>query len=158
MAIALFRHLSCDWAERQSILVSKGNEDNSNYAHAYNKGIRDLPDCYVLGRKLHCDISNCKKKLFKIHEIFKSIPSVGKDKIIDSLRVELADVSCKYGIWDFTDDLLINILTTLGPLDLVRASATCHHLRSLTARIILCMKLKKGLKSLLNSKSQINGS
>ena len=37
----------------------------------------NLSDCHVLRCKLHCNaLDPSKKKLFKLHEIFKSLPTV----------------------------------------------------------------------------------
>lgn len=138
---ALFRHLSCDWEERSSMLVN--HEEYYKYNDGDNRSLWNLSDCHVLGCKLHCNaLDPSKKKLFELHEIFKSLPSVAMKGQPDSSRVKPSDASCQSGIWEVSDDVLINILTALAPMDLVRVSATCHHLRSLAASIMPCMKLK----------------
>ncbi|CBI40154.3 unnamed protein product, partial [Vitis vinifera] len=138
---ALFRHLSCDWEERSSVLVN--HEEYYKYNDGDNRSLWNLSDCHVLGCKLHCNaLDPSKKKLFELHEIFKSLPSVAMKGQPDSSRVKPSDASCQSGIWEVSDDVLINILTALAPMDLVRVSATCHHLRSLAASIMPCMKLK----------------
>lgn len=57
-------------------------------------------------------------------------------------RILPKDSSNEPGIWALSDDILINILTSLCPIDLVKVSLTCHHLRYLAASIMPCMKLK----------------
>nr|GMC82284.1 F-box protein At3g54460 isoform X1 [Ipomoea batatas] len=135
-AAALFRHVSCDWKARGSILeyAKLGDED---YCSIWN-----LSDCHALGCKHHCSAPDpSKKKLFELHEIFKSLPSIVKKVDLDTSRINAADPS-RPGISLVADDILVNILSSLDPIDLVRVSATCHHLRHLTASIMPCMKLK----------------
>lgn len=135
-AAALFRHLSCHWQARSSML-ELGKTDRE-----HNDSIWNLSNCHVLGCKQHCNAPDTsKKKLFELHDIFMSLPSVSSKGDHDSSRVNPVD-SCRSGLWVVSDDVLINILTTLGPLDLLRVSATCHHLRFLAASIMPCMKLK----------------
>ncbi|XP_060185950.1 F-box protein At3g54460 isoform X1 [Lycium barbarum] len=135
-AAALFRHVSCDWEARSSMLQSAKLGVEKDFS------IWNLSDCHVVGCKLHCSAPDpSKKKLFELHEIFKSLPSVSKRGNPDFLRVNPLDTS-KSGIWVITDDILINILSSLSPVDLLRVSATCRHLRSLAASIMPCMKLK----------------
>ena len=106
-------------------------------------GMWNLSDCHVLGCKLHYNVTDpLKKKLFELHEIFKGLPSVATVGYTDSSRIQPADNSCRSGIWDLSDDILIKILAPLGPTELVRAAASCHHLRFLAALIMPCMKLK----------------
>ncbi|KAF8369646.1 hypothetical protein HHK36_019629 [Tetracentron sinense] len=140
-AAALFRHLSCDWEERKLMLDGDGNY--CKYTYGDNKSIWNHSDCHVLGCKLHCNVpGSSKKKLFELHEIFKSLPGVAKEGKSYSTRIKPADVSLKSGIWVVSDDVLMNVLTALGPIDLVRVSTTCRHLRSLAVSIMPCMKLK----------------
>ncbi|GAV80317.1 SNF2_N domain-containing protein/Helicase_C domain-containing protein/zf-CW domain-containing protein [Cephalotus follicularis] len=135
IAAALFRHLSCDWEERSSMLV-----DNRKYD---NERIWNVSDCHVIGCKLGCGVpDSSRKRLFELHEIFKSLPSVTNTGDLYVSRVEPADDSNSSGIWDVPDDVLIKILTALGPVDLVRVAASCRHLRSLAASVMPCMKLK----------------
>ncbi|KAK1370510.1 Chromatin remodeling complex subunit [Heracleum sosnowskyi] len=82
------------------------------------------------------------KNLFELHDIFMSLPSVSMKGDINLSRVYPADDTYESGIWDVSDDVLINIFATLGPIELLRVSATCRHLRSLAASIMPCMKLK----------------
>ncbi|KAJ4847219.1 hypothetical protein Tsubulata_008468 [Turnera subulata] len=139
IAASLFRHLSCDWGKR-SAMLDRGGE----YWQEDANSIWNLPDCHVLGCHLHASRvpHSSRKKRFELHHIFSTLPSVtGKDKFFTS-RVIPAHHPPGTGMWDITDDILINILSALGPTDLVRVAATCHHLRSLAASIMPCMKLK----------------
>lgn len=103
----------------------------------------DLSDCHVLRCKLHYNITDSsKKRLFELHEIFKSIPSVTDKGNPDSSRIQPVDDSCTSGIWEVSDDILMNILATLGPMELLSVAATCLHLRRLAVSIMPCMKLK----------------
>ncbi|KAM5551719.1 F-box protein [Rosa sericea] len=134
IAGALFRHLSSDWGERSAMLADKVGG---------GRNIWNLSDCHVFGCKLHHNFTDSsKKKLFELHEIFKSLPSVAETGNHNSSRIQPVDDSCKAGIWDISDDILLNILATLNPTDLVRVSATCCHLRTLAVSIMPCMKLK----------------
>ncbi|KAJ7982316.1 F-box protein [Quillaja saponaria] len=140
VAGALFGHLSCDWSKRSSMLSSAVYCENTFGA---KKSIWNLSACHVLGCKLHANVSDpSKKRFFELHEIFKSLPGVGKQEKCNSSRIEPMDGSCKCGIWEMSDDILINILATFGPKDLVRVAATCRHLRSLAVSIMPCLKLK----------------
>ncbi|GER28534.1 SNF2 domain-containing family protein [Striga asiatica] len=135
-AVALFKHLSCDWEARSLMLTSQSVDSGA---------IWNVPDCHVLGCMLHCSApDNLKKrKLFEIQEIFESLPCVIKKVDCDGgTGVKPAELSDESGIWVLSDDLLINILNTLSPVDLVKISLTCHHLRYLAASIMPCMKLK----------------
>ncbi|WCJ39080.1 SNF2 domain-containing protein / helicase domain-containing protein / F-box family protein [Euphorbia peplus] len=137
VAGALFRHLSCDW-EKRSLLLIDGNN-----AQGGNSTVWNPSDCHVIGCHLHCNVSDSSSKgRFELHEIFKGLPSVTNKEKLYSSRIKPDCESHAAGIWDVADDLLINILAVLGPMDLVRVAATCHHLRSLTASIMPCMKLK----------------
>lgn len=108
-----------------------------------NNGVWNLSDCHVMGCKVHCCLPKAsRRKLFDLHEIFKSLPSVTKKGNLHFSKISPAEVSCESGIWLVPDDILISILTTLCPIDLVRVASTCHHLRSLAAPIMPCMKLK----------------
>ncbi|CAH9113778.1 unnamed protein product [Cuscuta epithymum] len=134
-AAALFRHVSCDWKARSSILnfTKLGDEDSS---------IWNLFDCNVLRCEHHCSAPDpSRKKIFELHEIFKSLPSIVKKVDPIYSRINASNPS-RPGIWLVSDDLLVNILCSLNPIDLVRVSATCRHLRFLTEAIMPCMKLK----------------
>ncbi|KAI3445132.1 hypothetical protein Pfo_001797 [Paulownia fortunei] len=137
-AAALFKHLSCDW-EARSMMLKSVKLDSDDYYSIWN-----VTDCHVLGCRRHCSAPDSpkKKKLFELQEIFESLPCVTKKVDCDGSRVKPADSSCESGIWVLPDDILINILTTLSPIDLVKISLTCHHLRYLAASIMPCMKLK----------------
>lgn len=105
--------------------------------------IWSVSDCHVLGCKLHCNgVDPSNKRLFELHDIFKSLPSLTNEGMAHSSRLQPADGTHTSGIWDVADDILVNILAALGPVDLTRVAATCHHLRSLAALIMPCMKLK----------------
>ncbi|XP_047319824.1 F-box protein At3g54460 [Impatiens glandulifera] len=140
VAAALFRHLSCDWGERSELLSStSGNSPTADHNH--HKGIWNISDCHVFRCKMNCSAPDpSKRKLFELNEIFKSIPSIGRGNS-ECSRIN-PSVPCTSGIWNLTDDILINILSTLDPIDLVRVASTCHHLKSLAAPIMPCMKLK----------------
>ncbi|KAL6981082.1 hypothetical protein U1Q18_022713 [Sarracenia purpurea var. burkii] len=140
-AAALFRHLSCDWQKRSSMLVSSGKVSKCDNEDI--KGIWNLSDCHVLGCKLHCSVpDSSRRKLFELHEIFKNLPGVAKKTNHGSSRVNPADAFYGSGIWEVSDDVLIKILSVLGPIDLVRVAATCRHLRLLAVSVMPCMKLK----------------
>ncbi|KAK8676092.1 hypothetical protein V6N13_034146 [Hibiscus sabdariffa] len=141
VAGSLFRHLRCDWKER-NLMLTNGTEIGQ-YVHGNVRSIWSVFDCHVLGCKLHCnDIDPLKKRLFELHDIFKSLPSVTNKGMTYSSRIQPSDDCQNSGIWDATDDILMNILAALGPRDLTRVAATCRHLRSLAALIMPCMKLK----------------
>ncbi|KAF5742450.1 hypothetical protein HS088_TW09G00498 [Tripterygium wilfordii] len=140
IAGAFFRHLRCDWKERSMSLV--GGE-YLREAHEDRKSIWNVSDCHVLECKLHCDAQDSSKKgLFELNEIFKSLPSVGNKENPESCRLIAADVCCGSGIWDIAGDILVNILSLLRPLDLIRVAGTCRYMRLLAASIMPCMKLK----------------
>ncbi|GFY92281.1 SNF2 domain-containing protein [Actinidia rufa] len=132
---------SCDWQKRSSMLVSDGNVCSSDKKDI--NSIWNLSDCHVLGCKLHCNVPDTsRRKLFELHEIFKSLPRVEYKGNVHSSRVIPAVAFCGSGIWDVTDDVLIKILNALGPIDLVRVAATCCHLKSLAVSVMPYMKLK----------------
>ncbi|GFQ04949.1 F-box protein at3g54460 [Phtheirospermum japonicum] len=137
-ATALFKHLSCDW-EARSLMLTSVKVDCSDYRNVWN-----VTDCHVLGCTWHCSVpdSSKKKKLFELQEIFESLPCVTSKVDCDGPGVKPAEPSCESGIWVLSDDVLINILATLSPVDLVKISLTCHHLRYLAASIMPCMNLK----------------
>lgn len=123
-AASVFRHLSCDWRERASILKD-----------GYPKDTIEL--------KLHSDISDSsKKKEFELHEIFKSLPSLSGDIKTVSSRMFPEGPASASGIFDLSDDIVEKILSALRPIDIVRVSATCRHLRLLSVSIMPCIKLK----------------
>lgn len=109
-----------------------------------HSSIWNLSDCHVFGCKLHHNFTgSSKKRLFELHEIFKSLPSVTMNgRPANSSRIQSHDDSYRSGIWDISDDILLSILAALSPIDLVRVSATCRHLRLLAVSIMPCMKLK----------------
>ncbi|XP_009361966.2 F-box protein At3g54460 isoform X1 [Pyrus x bretschneideri] len=140
IAGALFRHLSSDWGERSAMLNSGDYLENTLEA---NRSMWNLSDCHVFVCKLHHNfMDTSKKRLFELHEIFKSLPSVAKTGKAGSSRIQSCDDSCRSGICEISDDILLNILAALNPTDLVRVSATCCHLRLLAVSIMPCMKLK----------------
>lgn len=131
---------SCDWAERSAIL--SGGEYHMS-AHGDGRSMWNVPDCHVLGCKQHSmAMGSSKKKLFDLHEIFKSLPGIARRGTVNASRVNPADNTIESGICELSDDILINILIALGPVDLIRMAATCRHLRSLAVSIMPCMKLK----------------
>ncbi|KAF3434278.1 hypothetical protein FNV43_RR25381 [Rhamnella rubrinervis] len=140
VAGALFGHLSCDWRERSLMLAS---EDYCKNILGANRALWDLSDCHVLRCKLHHNVTDSsKRRLFELHEIFKSIPSVTNKGKPNSSRIQPVDGSSTSGIWEVSDDILINILATLSPMELIRVAATCRHLRLLAVSIMPCTKLK----------------
>lgn len=138
-AAAVFRHLSCDWGRRKLIL--DGSQEPYENLYEDGRNIWNIGVCHVLGCEQHLNDSS-KGKLFELHEVFKCLPSlVNKEKpIFSSIMPNSSDSTI--GIWDLSDDILANILAALCPLDLVRVSATCRHLRFLSASIMPCVKLK----------------
>ncbi|KAJ4969788.1 hypothetical protein NE237_002887 [Protea cynaroides] len=140
-AAALFRHLSCDWEQRNLIL--HGDRNQFVFSQKDGEVIWNDSDCHVLGCKLHQNVTGpSKKKLFELHEIFRSLPGVSRDGKVYSTRIKPADDSLSSGICEISDDVLTRILIVLCPMDLVRVAATCRHLRSLALSIMPCMKLK----------------
>ncbi|XP_043692263.1 F-box protein At3g54460-like [Telopea speciosissima] len=140
-AAALFRHMSCDWELRNSMLHDDRNQ--FIYSQKDDEVIWNDSDCHVLGCKLHQNaIGSSKKKLFELHEIFRSLPGVSKEGKVYSTRIKPADDCLSSGICEVSDDVLTRILIALGPMDLVRVAASCRHLRSLALSIMPCMKLK----------------
>ncbi|XP_012567307.1 F-box protein At3g54460 [Cicer arietinum] len=139
VAGAVFRHLSCDWDERSSML---SDPDYCRKIHGENKSIWNLSGCHVLGCKLHSPVSgSSKERLFELHEIFKTVPCVGKKQKFIISKIIPMDNTCRSGIWEISDDILTKILASLGPVDLTSVSATCRHLRSLAASVMPCTKL-----------------
>ncbi|KAA0034755.1 hypothetical protein IC582_022678 [Cucumis melo] len=140
VAAALFKHLSCEWQERSSILVGK---DHSQDVHMVGKSVSNVAECHVHNCKLHNSSGGSpNRRLFELHEIFRSLPSILKSSKPEYTRMQPEDDYAQSGIWDISDDILFNILKALRPLDLVRVASTCRHLRSLAALIMPCMKLK----------------
>ncbi|KAG2372532.1 F-box protein [Vigna angularis] len=139
VAAAIFRHLSCDWDERSSML---SYPDYCRKTHGANESNWNLSDCHVLCCKLHPHVSSSSRKsLFELHELFKTLPGVGKQRMFNSSKIIPMDHSCRWGIWELSDDILTKILSSLDPMDLTRVSETCHHLRSLAASVMPCTKL-----------------
>lgn len=136
-AAALIKHLSCDWEARRLMHASCGSELEDNSA------IWDLFDCHVLGCSKKCHVPDAsQRKTFELPEIFNSLPSLTIRETPVYSKICQADASTGSGIWLVPDDIMLNILVSLRPIDLVRIAATCHHLRSLAAPIMPCMKLK----------------
>ncbi|XP_074572735.1 F-box protein At3g54460 [Curcuma longa] len=141
LAACLFKHASYNWEARNSLIAVSCNVDNDCTLN--DQSIWNCYDCGILGCKMHCTLSDSdNSNLFDLHEIFKSLPSIGKERKIQSGRIIPNDKFASPGIWDITDDVLTNVLNKLGPKDLVVVAATCHHLRSLATPIIPSMKLK----------------
>ncbi|RWW50696.1 hypothetical protein BHE74_00043023 [Ensete ventricosum] len=132
---------SCNWEVRISLLTFDCKV--KDYCKLDAESIWNYSDCHVLGCKMHCTLSvSDNKNLFDLHEMFKSLPSIGKEQKIYSTRIRPDGEFVSPGIWDIADDVLTNVLNQLGPKDLVNVAATCHHLRSLARPIMPCMKLK----------------
>ncbi|KAI4370465.1 hypothetical protein MLD38_018818 [Melastoma candidum] len=142
VAAAVLQHLRCDWEERRAVLASREYYKVA-CVHGQVKGTWIIPDCHVLGCKLHSALPNAsKKKLFDLHEIFNTLPGVGRTEIVDSSRLQPADGSRSSPFCDMSDDILTSILSYLGPSDLSSVAATCRHFRFLAAMIMPCMNLK----------------
>ncbi|CAL9208234.1 unnamed protein product [Musa hybrid cultivar] len=141
LAASLFKHASCNWEVRISLLTFDWKA--KDYCKLDDESIWNYSDCHVLGCKMRCTLSGSdNKNLFDLHEMFKSLPSIGKEKKIYSTRIRPDGEFVSPGIWDISDDVLTNVLNQLGPKDLVNVAATCHHLRSLASPIMPCTKLK----------------
>uniref|UniRef100_A0ACD5XGY1 Uncharacterized protein n=1 Tax=Avena sativa TaxID=4498 RepID=A0ACD5XGY1_AVESA len=142
-AAAVFKHLSCNWDARNALVAFDwSSHDNT---HCDDKYIWSCTDCHVLGCEVHqISSTSSNDKSFDLHEIFKVLPSVRVEKGMQITRV-IADVVLdnvlEMGIWDLPDDLLHKVLIRLKPRDLIRVAASCHHLRTLAASIMPCMKL-----------------
>lgn len=107
------------------------------------KAIWDLSDCHVFDCKLQCNAPDSPgRRLFKLHEIFQSLPSPGNNGVFDSSRVLPSTDACATGIWDLPDDVLTSILMKLNPKDLVSIAGACRLFRSLAFLIVPCMNLK----------------
>ncbi|XP_023758632.1 F-box protein At3g54460 [Lactuca sativa] len=136
-AAALFRHLSCDWETRHTILDYKKLDPN------IDTQIWNISDCHVLGCNQHCNSPDTSRnKLFELHEIFKTLPSVSTKGDFVNSKINPADDFPPSGFHLLPDDVMINILTSLSPLELLKISATCRHLRLLSQTIMPSMKLK----------------
>ncbi|WOK99090.1 F-box protein [Canna indica] len=141
LAACLFKHASCNWQVRNSLLAFDRKANNGCNWH--DDSIWNCADCHILDCKMHCTLSGSdNRNRFDIHGLFKSLPSIGKEKKIYSTRISPDNEFRSPGIWDISDDVLTNVLNQLGPKDLISVAATCRHLRSLAVPIMPCMKLK----------------
>ncbi|RLN23936.1 F-box protein [Panicum miliaceum] len=140
-AAALFKHVSCNWDARKALLAFDWTSREG--PHCDDRFIWSCTDCHVLGCEDHqiASISN-NEKSFDLHEIFKTLPGVRMDKGMQTTRIIPDAEALGLGIWSVPDDVLHKVLFLLKPRDLIRVAATCHHLRSLAASIMPCMKLK----------------
>ncbi|RLM62002.1 F-box protein [Panicum miliaceum] len=140
-AAALFKHVSCNWDARKAFLAFDWTSREG--PHCDDRCIWSCTDCHVLGCEDHqiASISN-NEKSFDLHEIFKTLPGVRMEKGMQTTRVIPDAEALGLGIWSVPDDVLHKVLFLLKPRDLIRVAATCHHLRSLAASIMPCMKLK----------------
>ncbi|KAG2603342.1 hypothetical protein PVAP13_5KG764400 [Panicum virgatum] len=140
-AAALFKHVSCNWDARKDLLAFDWTSCDG--PHCDDSCIWRCSDCHVLGCEDHqiTSLSN-NEKSFDLHEIFNTLPGVRMDKGLQTTRI-IPDAEARgLGIWSVPDDVLHKVLFLLKPRDLIRVAATCHHLRSLAASIMPCMKLK----------------
>lgn len=135
---------SCDWEMRTnmlSILKDEGNSHNED-----DQCIWYNSDCHVLGCSLHSRASSesdsTKKKLFDIHEIFKSLPTAKKEETVHYTSIIPDNATDNTGIWSISDDVMTTILAKLSLRSLSCVSSTCKHLRSLALPVMPCMKLK----------------
>ncbi|XP_066307949.1 F-box protein At3g54460-like isoform X2 [Miscanthus floridulus] len=138
---AVFKHVSCNWDARKALLdFDWTSHDNT---HCDDQSIWSCTDCHVFGCEGHkiSSISN-KEKSFDLHEIFKTLPGVRMEKNMQVARIIPDAGALELGIWSVPDDVLHKVLTLLKPRDLIRVAATCHHLRTLAASVMPCMKLK----------------
>ncbi|KAL0910993.1 hypothetical protein M5K25_019093 [Dendrobium thyrsiflorum] len=140
VAASLFKHMSCDWEARSPLLAS--NHNNQDYPDADDEGIWSISKCHVLGCEIHNASTSGGNRLFDLHEIFKCLPSAGRDDGAFHSRIEPENTTASPGIWDLADDVLYKVLSLLRPIDVVRIATTCHHLRCLASSITPCMKLK----------------
>uniref|UniRef100_A0ACD5WMQ2 Uncharacterized protein n=1 Tax=Avena sativa TaxID=4498 RepID=A0ACD5WMQ2_AVESA len=143
-AAAVFKHLSSNWDARNALVAFDwSSRDN---AHCDDRYIWSCTDCHVFGCEVHqMSSTSSNDKSFDLHEIFKVLPSVRAEKGMQITRVipdVVLDNVLEVGIWDIPDDLLHKVLIRLKPRDLIRVAASCHHLRTLAASIMPCMKLK----------------
>ncbi|XP_062208099.1 F-box protein At3g54460-like [Phragmites australis] len=140
-AAAVFKHVSCNWDARNAFLAFDWNSHDS--PHSEDQCIWSCTDCHVLGCEDHqvSSISN-NEKAFDLHEIFQALPSVRMEKSMQIARITPDAAALELGIWSVPDDVLNKILIRLKPRDLIRVAVTCHHLRTLAASIMPCMKLK----------------
>lgn len=140
-AAAVFKHVSCNWDARNALLAfDRSSHDNP---HCDDQYIWSCTDCHALGCEVH-QISSIfnNEKSFDLHEIFKTLPSVRVEKRMQITRITPDEAALGLGIWSVPDDVLNKVLIRLKPRDLIRVAATCHHLRTLAAAIMPCMKLK----------------
>ncbi|KAF6153043.1 hypothetical protein GIB67_034765 [Kingdonia uniflora] len=135
VAASLFTHVSCDWGWRNVMFLGNLEFEDVIWEHS---------DCHVLGCKLHLYVPESSKKgLFDLHEIFKSLPGIAKRENTFLTSLKPADASFSSGIWELSDDVLINnVLCALGTKELVRVASTCRHLKSLAESIMPCLMLK----------------
>ncbi|KAI5002062.1 hypothetical protein ZWY2020_026712 [Hordeum vulgare] len=140
-AAAVFNHLSCNWDARNALLAFDWTSHDN--PHSDDQYIWNCTDCHVLGCELHQipSVSN-NDKSFDLHEIFKVLPSVRVEKGMQITTIVPDVISDEIGIWSIPDDILNKVLIRLKPGDLIRVAATCHHIRTLAASIMPCMKLK----------------
>ncbi|XP_039128353.1 LOW QUALITY PROTEIN: F-box protein At3g54460 [Dioscorea cayenensis subsp. rotundata] len=140
LAVSLFKHLSCNWEMRSSLLAF---DQDSGSHQVGDDCVWVCSDCHVLGCKMHYISSETvDERLFGLHEIFKSLPSIKKQEKMCSAQIKPEDDPIGPGIWNLADDVLVNVLTILGPKDLLSIAATCRHFWSLAISIMPCMKLK----------------
>ncbi|ONM34474.1 F-box protein [Zea mays] len=140
-AAAVFKHVRCNWDARKALLdFDWASHDNT---HCDDQSVWRCTDCHVLDCEDHkiASISN-KEKSFDLHEIFKTLPGVRMEKNMQVARITPDERALELGIWSVPDDVLHKVLILLKPRDLVRVAATCHHLRTLAATVMPCMKLK----------------
>lgn len=132
---------SCNWDARNALVAFDWTSHDN--PHPDDQYIWSCTDCHVLGCELHqiSSVSN-NDKSFDLHEIFKVLPSVRVEKEMQITTIIPDVISDEIGIWSIPDDILNKVLIRLKPGDLIRAAATCHHLRTLAASIMPCMKLK----------------
>ncbi|XP_006646686.1 F-box protein At3g54460 [Oryza brachyantha] len=140
-AAAIFKHVSCNWDARNDLLAF--NWTSPDNPHCDDQYIWTCTDCHVLGCEVHQMPSVLNnEKSFDLHEIFKTLPSVRVERRMQITRITPDEDALGLGIWSVPDDILYKVLVRLKPRDLIRVAAACHHLRTLSASIMPCMKLK----------------
>ncbi|KAK8961787.1 F-box protein [Platanthera guangdongensis] len=137
MAASFFKHVSCNWEARSLLL-----ENNQNNLYADDEGIWRISQCHVLGCEIHKAVTPGGNRLFDLHEIFKSLPSAGRDDREFYTRIIPENTCVNPCISGLADDVMYKVLSLLRPKDLARVATTCRHLRHLASSITPCMKLK----------------
>lgn len=74
------------------------------YHHEDDESMWHNSACNVLRCNLHSKSNGSnREKLFDLHEIFKSLPSIVKEEMVYSTRIKPVNASLDPGIWDLAD-------------------------------------------------------